>query len=174
MSAGLQAHRINNAAVYLDGNSYFAKAAEIDLGSVKTVMSDFNGLGMIGVIELPDGLEKVEGKIVWNSLYQDAVSKVATPFSTVALQCRSSINVHTSQGRVEELPLVTLMTVIFKEHQFGSYKPREATTFETPFSAMSIKQLINGQEIFMLDLLANIYRVNGKDQLTKYRSNIGQ
>lgn len=172
--AGFQAHRINNAAVYLDGNSYLAKASEVDLGSVKTVMSDFNGLGLVGVIELPDGLDKVEGKIVWNSLYQDAVSKIATPFTTVSLQCRSNIDVHTSQGRVDQLPLVTLMTVAFKEYQLGSYKPREATTFETPFSVTSIRQLVNGKETLMLDYLTNIYRVDGKDQLAKYRANIGQ
>ncbi|MBK5145937.1 phage major tail tube protein [Budviciaceae bacterium BWR-B9] len=172
--AGFQAHRINNAGVYLDGNSYLAKAQEIDLGSLKTVMSDFNGLGLIGVVELPDGFEKIEGKIIWNSLYQDAVSKIASPFTSISLQCRSQINVHTSQGRVDELPLVTLMTVTFKEYQLGSYKPREATTFETPFSATSIRQLVGGKETVMLDVLSNIYRVDGKDQLAKYRSNIGQ
>lgn len=172
--SGFQAHRINNAAVYIDGNSFLAKASEIDLGSIKAVMSDYNGLGLVGLIELPDGIDKLEGKIVWNSLYQDAVGKIASPFSTCSLQCRSSINVHTSQGRVDELPLVTLMTVTFKEYQLGSYKPREPTTFETPFSVTSIRQLVNGQETLMLDYLSNIYRVNGQDQLSKYRSNLGQ
>ncbi len=171
--AGFAAHRITNAAIYLDGASFFGKAAEIDLGSVKAVMSDFQGLGMVGLIELPDGIDKLEGKVVWNSKYVEAARKLATPFTSVQLQCRSSIEVHTSQGRVDELPLVTLMTIQFKEYSLGSYKPRENTTFETPFSATYVKQVVNGEEMLLLDYLANIYRVNGTDQLAKYRSNLG-
>ena len=171
--AGLQIHRISNAVVYLDGNSFLAKAAEIDLGTIKAVMSEYSGLGMIGSIELPDGLEKLEGKIVWDSLYKEAAAKVATPFSSVALQCRSSIEVHTSQGGVDELPLVTFMTVTFKEYNLGSYKPREKSTYESPFSATSIRQLINGKEMVMLDYISNIYRINDSDMLGKYRANLG-
>lgn len=38
--AGFAAHRITNANVYLDGRGFFGQAEEIDLGSVKAVMSD--------------------------------------------------------------------------------------------------------------------------------------
>ncbi|WP_259674775.1 phage major tail tube protein [Pseudomonas fluorescens] len=59
--SGFSAHRISNANIYLDGTSFFGKCEEIDLGTIKTVMSDFQGLG--------DGIDKLEGKITWNSLY---------------------------------------------------------------------------------------------------------
>jgi len=39
---------------------------------------------------------------------------------------------------------------------------------------MSIKQTLAGKEILFVDVLANIYRVNGQDVLQKYRTNIGQ
>ena len=48
--AGFSAHRITNAAVYLDGNSFFGRASEVDLGAVKAVTSDFQGLGLVGLI----------------------------------------------------------------------------------------------------------------------------
>ena len=69
--------------------------------------------------------------------------------------------------------LVTLMTIQFKEYQLGSYKPRENASFESPFSATYVKQVINGEEMLLLDYLANIYRVGGVDQLAKYRANLG-
>lgn len=172
--SGLRANRITNAAVYLDGNSYFGRAEEVDLGSVNAVMSDYAGLGMVGATELPDGLDKLEGKIIWTSLYEDAASVTAAPFKTVSLQCRSSISVHNSQGLVEELPMVSLLTVRFKGHALGSFKARDPSKFETPFSATYIRQLINGREVLLLDYMANIYRVNGKDQLAQYRANLGQ
>lgn len=172
--AGFTAHRITNANIYLDGQEFFAKAEEIDLGSVKAVTSDFQGLGMIGLIELPDGLDKLEGKISWNSLYPDAGTKLASPFSSVQLQCRSNVQVFNNGGLVNEIPLVTFLTIMPKEYGLGSFKPREATKFETPFSAIYVRQLLDGREILLLDYLSNIFKVDGKDQLARYRKNIGQ
>lgn len=173
MMAGFSAHSITNAAIYLDGNSFFGRASEVDLGTVKAVMSDFQGLGMVGLVELPDGIDKLEGKITWNSQYADAAKKIATPLKTVQLQCRSNVQVFNSQGLTAELPLVTLMTVMFKEYGLGTFKPREKTTFETPFSATYVRQVLDGEEVLLLDYLANIYRVGGNDQLATYRRNLG-
>ncbi|WP_405119218.1 phage major tail tube protein [Pseudomonas leptonychotis] len=172
--AGVNAHRITNANLYLDGQDFFAKAEEIDLGSVKSVMSDFQGLGMVGLIELPDGLDKLEGKIVWNSLYKEAGIKLASPFKTIQLQCRSNVQVFNNGGLVDEIALVTVMTIMPKEYALGSFKPRDPSKFETPFSAIYVRQVLGGEEVLLLDYLANIFRVNGEDQLAKYRRNIGQ
>lgn len=172
--AGVNAHRITNANLYLDGQDFFGKAEEIELGSIKAVMSDFQGLGMVGLIELPDGLDKLEGKIVWNSLYKEAGSKLASPFKTVQLQCRSNVQVFNNGGLVDEVPLVTMMTIMPKEYALGSFKPRDPSKFETPFTAIYARQLLNGEEVLLLDFMANIFRVNGEDQLAKYRRNIGQ
>lgn len=65
------------------------------------------------------------------------------------------------------------MTVMFKEYQLGSFKPREATKFETPFSATYVRQVVAGNETLLLDYLANIYKVGGEDQLSEYRANLG-
>lgn len=172
--AGVNAHVISNASIYLDGSDFFGKAEEIELGSLKAVMSDFQGLGMVGLIELPDGLDKLEGKIIWNSLYRDAATKFASPFKSIQLQCRSNVQVFNNSGLVDEIPLVTFMTIAPKEYQLGNFKPRNKTKFETPFAATYVRQLLGGNEVLLVDYLANIFRVNGEDQLAKYRANIGQ
>ena len=43
-----------------------------------------------------------------------------------------------------------------------------------PFSATYVRQILNGEEVVLLDYLANIFKVGGQDQLAKYRQNIGQ
>jgi len=171
--AGTNLHLITNAAVYLDGNSYVGRCEEVDLGSVKATMTDFQGLGMVAAIELPTGFDKIEGKIIWGSHYEDAARACAVPFKTVQLQLRSQIEGWNAQGRSVQLPLVTLMTVLFKEYPLGAYKPREKATFETPFSAIYVQQKVNGREVFKLDCMSNIYSVNGIDQLSTYRRNLG-
>lgn len=172
--AGFAAHRITNANIYLDGGDLFARAEEVDLGSVKAVTSDFQGLGMVGLIELPDGLDKLEGKITWNSIYAEAGIKLASPFKSVQLQCRSNVQVFNNGGLVDEVPLVTFMTIMPKEYGLGTFKPREATKPETPFSAIYVRQVLAGREVLMLDYLSNRFVVDGKDQLATYRKNIGQ
>ena len=171
--AGFSAHRISNANLYLDGASFFGKCEEIDLGTIKTVMSDFQGLGMVGLIELPDGIDKLEGKITWNSLYVEAARKLVTPFKSLQLQCRSNVQVFNNGGLVNEVPLVTTMTITGKEYQLGTHKPRDPTKYETPFSATYVRQMINGEEVVLLDYLANIFRVGGEDQLGRYNRNLG-
>lgn len=172
--AGFSAHRISNANVYLDGNDFFGQCEEIDLGSIKTITSDFQGLGMVGLIELPDGIDKLEGKIIWNSLYATAAKKLASPFKSVQLQCRSDVQVFNNGGLVDEVPLVTIMTITCKEYQLGSHKPRDPSKYETPFSATYVRQVLDGEEVLLLDYLANIFKVGGEDQLAKYRKNIGR
>lgn len=44
---------------------------------------------------------------------------------------------------------------------------------ETRFSAIYVRQIINGQEVVLLDYLANIFSVRGEDQLAKYNKNLG-
>ena len=92
---------------------------------------------------------------------------------SVQLQCRSNVQVFNNGGLVNEIPLVTTMTITGKEYQLGTHKPRDPTKYETPFSATYVRQMINGDEVVLLDYLANIFRVGGEDQLGRYNRNLG-
>lgn len=74
---------------------------------------------------------------------------------------------------MNEIPLVTTMTITGKEYQLGTHKPRDPTKYERPFSATYVRQMINGDEVVLLDYLANIFRVGGEDQLARYNRNLG-
>lgn len=171
--SGIQINRITNANVYVDGRSKLGKAEEIKLPDIQAIMQEHKALGMVGKIELPAGFDKLEGEIKWNSLYQDVATVMANPFKAVALQCRSSIETYGAQGRQQEVSLVTYMTVMFKKNPLGTFKQHENAEFGSAFSCTYIKQVIDGQEVLELDYMANIFRVNGVDQLQGYRNNIG-
>jgi len=171
--AGLQINRITNANIYLEGNSLYGQAEEVELGELKFIMSDFTALGMFGTLKLTDGLEAVEGKIVWTSLYGDSALLTASPFKSVSLQCASNVRVYNSQGLSQEQALVWFLTVNFSGYKMGTYKAHEAAKYESPFVATSVRQLIDGREVLMFDCLNNIYRVDGVDQLAQARTNMG-
>lgn len=169
----IEINRITNANIYLDGNSLLGKAEEIKLPDVSAIMQEHKALGMVGKIELPAGFDKLEGEIKWNSLYKDVAKAMANPFKAVQLQCRSNVETYGAQGRLQEVSLVTYLTVMFKKNPLGTYKQHDNAEFASMFSCTYIKQVMDGQEVLELDYLANIFRINGEDQLQTYRNNIG-
>ena len=166
-------NKITNANVYADGNNLAGKAKQIDLPTMKTTMAEHKGLGMAGAIELPTGWDKMEGKIMWTSYYADVMRKAANPFKTVSLQVRNSIESHTSAGRTAETPMVTFMTVQFKEFPAGSFKHQEDAEFESAINVLYLRQEVGGVSIVEFDPLANIYKVDGVDLLENFRANLG-
>lgn len=170
--AGISVNRITNANVYVDGASLMGKAEEIKLPDVTSKMTEHKGLGMIGTIELFAGLEKLEGEVKWSSFYKDVAAKAVNPFKAVSLQVRCSVETYGAQGRVEQKPLVTFLTVTFKKAAIGAFKQHENAEFPNNFACHYIKQVLAGEEILEVDFFANIFKINGVDQLAELRANI--
>lgn len=171
--AGIQLNRITNANIYINGNCLLGRAEEIKLPDVTAVMSEHKAVGMVGKIELPSGFDKLEGEIKWNSFYADTWQYVNNPFSMVQLQCRASVETYGAQGRSAQVPLVVFISAMFKKNPLGTYKQHDNAEFSSSFAAYYVKQVLNGVDQLELDVLANIYKVNGVDQLDLYRANIG-
>ena len=158
--AKIEINRITNANIYLDGANLLGRAEEVKLPDVSMTMQEHKALGMVGKVELPAGFDKLEGEIKWNSFYRDAMLSAANPYKSLALQ-------------IDEVPLVTFLTIMFKKNPLGTFKQHENAEFSSSFTCTYIKQVMDGEELLELDYLANIFRVGGVDQLTDYRINIG-
>ena len=169
----IQINRITNANIYIEGANQLGRAEEIKLPDISALMSDHKALGMIGKLELPSGFDKLEGEIKWNSLYEEAAKHMANPFKAVQLQCRSNIQVFSSGGLVEEVPMVTFLTAMFKKNPMGAFKQHDPAEFGSNFTASYIKQVIRGKEVLELDYMSNIFKVDGQDLLSTYRDNLG-
>ena len=149
-------HQIVNANVYMNGNSLLGKAKEFKLPDI-----EFEFIAM-------------EGEVIWDSFYPEVRVNAYNPYKNVQLMARSNVQVFDSRGLAAEESLVTTMNVAFNKTTGGSLKNKEATEHSDSCQIMSIKQTLAGKEILFVDVLANIYRVNGQDVLQKYRTNIGQ
>lgn len=171
--AGIQINRITNANIYLNGNSLLGTADEVSLPDVSVKETDHKALGMVGTLILPSGFDKLEGKIKWNSFYQDIWLQFANPFTPVSLQCRCSVDTYNSQGRVMQVPLVTFVTATMKKLPLGTFKQHDNAEFQSEFTATYVKQQMNGVDVIELDVMSNIFKVGGVDQLDIYRTNIG-
>ena len=166
-------NRITNANIYIDGIGLLGRAEEIEVAQPKQKMVDHKALGIAGTAEFWAGVDKLEARIKWASLYQEALSVVASPFAAHSFQVRGSIQQYTSQGLTAELPLVYLMTGVFKDAGSFTFRQHENVDSVSAITVYHSELYVAGAQIHLYDVLANIYVVNGVDQLTTLRSNLG-
>ena len=145
----------------------------MDAPEVKFKMSEHGAIGLIGSMEFPAGIDKLEGKMRWNSFYADTFATFADPFTSVSVQFRASMEQYGATGRLAEIPVIILMTIQLKGIPAANFKQHDNVELETTFGATYYKLVIGGTDIIEYDALANIYKVNGVDKLAGYRANIG-
>lgn len=167
-------NQIVNANVYVNGNTQMGRAQEFNIPDIEFESIEHKGLGLFGTIKLPAGANAIEGGVIWDSFYPDIRALIYNPFKNIQLMCRSNLQVFNSQGLAAEEPMVTIMNVSSGKVGGTGHKNKENASFDDTFNVHSIKQTVGGRELLFIDVFANIYRVNGEDVLTKYRTNVGQ
>lgn len=165
---------ITNANLYIGANSFLGKVKELTLPEGAAKMVEHSALGQIGMIDLPAGFEKFEAKITWNSFYADALVQTGSIFDFLTMQARSSVKVYGANGLQQEVPLVVTMRGSSKNLPAGSFKQNENVEAETNLNVTYFKLSIDGKDVYEVDPVNNIYKVNGVDKLATYRANIGQ
>jgi hypothetical protein len=166
-------NRLPNCNVYVNGGQMLGRAEEVDLPDIKTVQAEHKAVGLIGKLELPSGLDKLEASFKWNSFYSDVFTAIANPFTAVSIQVRASLETWAGGSRVSEVPLIVFLTGTFKEFTAGKFKQHENAEFPSKMNVTYIKKIVNGVDIYEIDVLANIWKVNDVDLLATYRTNIG-
>ncbi len=166
-------NKVTNANVYFDGVSYMGRAEEVTLPDVQPKMVDHKGLGMVGELELPAGLQKMSMKIKWNGIYPDVMKKTHDCYTAIRLMLRTSVDTFEGGSRTGQAPCVIYVTVIPKKAGGLGFKPQENVDREDEFNVTAYKMEIDDEEIIDIDIMANVWRVNGVDQLATYRDNLG-
>jgi len=166
-------NRLTNANCYVDGNSLLGQVEEASLPDIKKVMSEHKGLGMIGKLEFPSGIDKLDAKLKFNSFYPDVMKSAAGFNKAVKLQLRSSSQVYQGGDMTSEKPYVVFMTGQFTNFPAGAFKAMDNVEIELNVSITAIRIEYDRQEVLNYDANANIYIVDGVDQLSEYRANLG-
>jgi hypothetical protein len=169
----IKINKLTNANVYLNGVNLLGRAEEVTLPQIKHKMSEHKGLGMVGSAEFFSGIDKLECKIKWNSLYPEVLQDSANPYTSTMIQVRASLETYNGLGKIEEVPATAFIMGTFKEFPMGTIKPQDNAEYETQMSVTYAKLVVNGQDIFEIDVLENIYKVGSKDILSNFRRNIG-
>lgn len=173
MGQRISINRVTNSNLYVNGSSLLGRAEEVVLPSVVAKMVEHKSIGMVGTSEFFAGIEKMDMKIKWNSFYAEALKGNADFTKSLDFQIRASVESWDSAGRGDQVPLVIFVKAQYKNFPMGDFKQHDNSTLETMLNVHAIKMELNGEEIIEVDVLANIYKVNGVDMLTQYRNNLG-
>jgi len=169
----IQINSLTNANVYIDGIGLLGRAEEAEIPQPRHRMIDYKGLGMAGSAELWGGVEKLEARLRWASFDAEVLTMAASPFQTHSFQVRGSLEQYTSQGRSAELPVVYLMTGVFKDAGAASFKHQAMVETASTISVYHCELYVAGTQIYLYDVFANVYVVGGVDQLSTFRANLG-
>lgn len=166
--------KLRNAAIYLEGTGYVGAASEIELPSLTYVMEDHDGLGMLGRIETPQGLDKMEGSITWNTWQERAYASMLDGSGMKLLQIRAQLTNFSAGSQFILGGYQASMRVFFKEIPLGgTIQQQQGSTPQTAFAVHACRLVTDGREVLNYDPMANILRVNGRDLAARQNSIMG-
>jgi len=170
---GATISKVQDANVYVNGTSTHGQASEVTLPEVQFGKNEYKALGLVGVMKLWNKtIEALEATIKWNYPENDVQIACANPSKTIDLMVRSNKTVF-GDGEETEEPVVVFLKGTSNNHGLGSYKKGEDTDLSTKLDISYLKQVVNGREIVEIDVLNNIFRIDGTDLLAQYRKNLG-
>lgn len=169
----LTVSKIINANVYINGADQLGRVSEAKLPELVAATTEHKGLGMIGVLELPAGMQVLTMTLKWAGFYGDVAALSANPFKTHSLQFRASHETYGADGRIAEVPLVATVRGRWKKFQLGTFKPQESAEWEDELTCDYVKVELGGRELVEFDATNNIWRVDGVDLQATFRANLG-
>lgn len=170
----IQVNKISHANFYVDGVGHLGKASEVQLPKIASEDSEHKGLGMFGSLELPSGLKVLTMSVKWNGFYLEAAQKAHNMFKAWPLQVRASLETYDQSGRTAEVPVVVEAKGRWKEYSGGTLKPVAAADgYDDVLTLSAYKLKVNNVEVCDIDVLNNVYKVDGVDLLAAMRANIG-
>jgi uncharacterized protein len=165
--------RITNANVYVNGENLLGMCEEVTVPRPKAIMSDHKGLGMVGRGEFPSGLDKIEAKFKWASLYEAPERLLGTPFTVNLYQVRGHIETYGATGVVGVGAAVFLLSGPCKDMGELKFMRHDNVDVTTTVAIYQVEEYLNGRQIFKYNLLSNELIVNGIDVLAPFRANVG-
>lgn len=162
---------ITNGNAYLNGNKLAGKLEELELPAIKMKMEDISALGMFADTQIPVGMEKLEAKFKWNSIYPENW-RDEDPFKSCRITVKSDMVVNGAQGQQSHKPVTVTIAGIFKEFPLGSIKPGAKQDGLEHIMAVSYLRVEVGKELlYEVDVFNNIFRQGNKDSLSYFKSN---
>ncbi|WP_264376306.1 MULTISPECIES: phage major tail tube protein [unclassified Wolbachia] len=161
---------LKNFNVFVDGRGYAGKIDEITLPKLTIKTEEYRAGGMDIPINIDMGMEKLEAELTFAE-YDSELFRLfgLIDNNAVSLTLRGGLQVSNSEAE----SVVVNLRGLFKELDFGSWKPAEKATLKCTVAANYYKLTIDGRELIEIDAENMIRKIDGVDQMTSMRTALG-
>lgn len=157
--------------VFVNETSYLGQATEVTLPKLTMKTEDYRAGGMFGDVAVNMGLEKLELEVKFGGFMQElrrlfGEKKIdGTAFRFAGAYQRDD------DGEVDAVEIVVRGRIV--EIDGGNAKAGDNTEETVKLALTYYKQTMNGTDDVEVDLINNVFVVNGDDKLAAHRSAIG-
>lgn len=170
---GANVNKLTNANVYVNGQNLLGMAKEVTVPRMKAVMVDHKGLGMVADTEHPVGIDKLELKITFASVYLEPETLLGSPFRSNNFQIRGYLQTFGAAGLTAANAVIFLISGPTKdmgELKMGKFEDAESNVV---VCAQHVEQFIGGRRVLLFDAFSNQLEVDGVDELAQFRAILG-
>lgn len=164
---------IKDAILSVEGTSFAGRVENIEWPKLARKMEEWRGGGMMGPVEVDLGAEKME--MSFEMPEQDA--ELLKQFGVLSVsgtrfRINASAENDSPDNTSDAIEVIGLGRI--KEIELGQYKGGDLQQTKYAVSLSAFRYSNNGTDIFDIDHLNNIFKVDGKDLLEKRRENLRQ
>ncbi|MFV3366567.1 phage major tail tube protein [Pseudomonas sp. NY15435] len=161
---------LTNTNLFVDGVSFAGDVPSLTLPALKVKTQEYRAGGMDAPILLDMGLEAMEAKFTTNGARREAMK-------FFGLSDQGSFN-GTFRGSFKTqkggtVPVVATVRGLLKEVDPGEWKSNELAACTYSVAVTYYKLEIEGREMFEIDPVNSVRKINGVDQLAALRADLG-
>jgi P2 family phage contractile tail tube protein len=158
---------LKNFSLFADGRGLAGLIETLTLPTITLKMEEFRGGGMDAPVEHDMGMEKLEGTFQLQEYNPDIMALLGQ--ANVQLTARGAIR----RDGEDAAAVVVNMTGMIKQKEPGDWKAGESSMPTFSYTLRYFKLTVDGREIYEIDKVNMVRRVNGVDQLATIRQAIG-
>jgi len=162
---------LKNFNVFVDGRGYAGRIEEITLPKLTIKTEEYRAGGMDIPVSIDMGMEKLEAEFTFSEYDTELFMLFGLiNGNSVSLTLRGGIQ---GSGSNNIDAVVINLRGIFREFDFGSWKPAEKATLKCTVAAHYYKLIIGNKELIEIDAENMIRRINGVDQMALLQTVLG-
>lgn len=161
-------YKLKNFNVYADGDSYLGQISEVTPPPIKVKGEAFRGAGMLGEVDIDMGLEKLEAEVKYGGIVRGVLRRLG--LVGVAGAMLRFVGAYQEDVASGVLAAELVMRGRLMELDPGNAKPGDNTEWTAKYTLSYLKWTIGGRVEVEIDMLNNVYVVDGVDRMAGIRA----
>ena len=168
----MQIAKLSHCNVYFQDGPFVGQFAEVTVPEIKHKALEHKTGDMIGTRRVPGPMEAMECTLKPDGFYPLFHASMSDPDRMVRLQVRCNLKV-SEGGKTSNVAVRMDIAGWCSADKVGTLQAQDYAKPEYKLEVHYFSLLVEGIEIQTIDIDNHIHRVNGRDLLAEFRSNLG-